>query len=437
MASPISGLARSASIVPTLSATALEAVDRPPVKIVQRGNDILTVVRTQALSESAESLNTQALEHPEMPRYTPDGAGAILVFHTEKGTFVLGGMRDNPALSGEKTKDGTSFPRQLSTTVGGYLADPQQAFRQSVLQSIRTRFLLNDEQTQQYEDPSLFPSWQLLENVCHTIDNDQGWGDRVCVHTDRWKNADNTEGTMCYMTAVKHFHAGFAQLAEVEDALGKLVAHQAAQGKAPRVKMEFKFVPFDPVVENSLASYRDDEITKARTAYDHFQDKVVVTFNDLAMATLAENQALQQTRYASLTLPRHGSDMPDAADGPPIQTLREAPISARTRALEVSKIVERFTWNRQHILSDINLGTVPTPNDAVFNFINGCHYCMLQVIELSGNLNAAKVILASARKAIIQIDELYCTVHPSVKDKLMAFPPNLAARWKEAESGII
>ena len=75
-----------------------------------------------------------------------------------------------------------------------------------------------------------------------------------------------------------------------------------AEGVNTRALSEFKFIPLNPVVENSLATHLEDETTKAKTAYEKFGNTVAVTFNDLAVATLAKNGAFQSAQFAKLTL---------------------------------------------------------------------------------------------------------------------------------------
>ncbi len=86
-----------------------------------------------------------------------------------------------------------------------------------------------------------------------------------------------------------------------DEALQTIMSVKQTQGVNPKTLSAFKFVPLQPIIENSLVTYLEDEITKAKQAFEKFGDKVVVTFNDLAIATLAKNDAFRSTQFAQFT----------------------------------------------------------------------------------------------------------------------------------------
>src|SRR5205807_8365839 len=99
---------------------------------------------------------------------------------------------------------------------------------------------------------------------------------------------DDTKGTMCYLTAIKHIHCSDSDLVKIDEALQTIMAVKKVEGVNPRALSAFKFVPLNPVIENSLTTHLEDEITKAKNAYEKFGNSVVVTFNDLAVATFVK-----------------------------------------------------------------------------------------------------------------------------------------------------
>jgi hypothetical protein len=64
--------------------------------------------------------------------------------------------------------------------------------------------------------------------------------------------------------------------------------------------MSFRFARLDALVSNACATYSLDEKSKAERAWEQFGTEVVVTFNDLAVATLATNGALIKEHQAAL-----------------------------------------------------------------------------------------------------------------------------------------
>lgn len=271
-----------------------KAIKEPSV--VQRRTDILTVVEINDISKiTPNEISATAAKQPNVPNYKPDGAGATLVFHTESGVFVLGGVRSNPALEKELTKENTAFPQQINSTIGGYLANPEISLKDAILDAIKNKMFLKVALTEYAQG---FEAQQILKELNKTIENNDGWEEKVCVHTDQWTNKDDTKGTMCYLTAIKHIKCSDSELGKIDEALQTTMTIKKAEGVNARALSAFKFVPLNPVVENSLATHLDDEITKAIKAYENFGNGVVVTFNDLAVATLVKNGAFQ---FAQLT----------------------------------------------------------------------------------------------------------------------------------------
>jgi hypothetical protein len=267
--------------------------------ITKRRSDILAVVAADVSNMTLSAVNALAASQPDVPTYKPDGAGATLVFHTNTGDYVLGGVRENPALSKETTKDATQYPLQINSTIGGYAGNPEAVLRDAVLDSIKNKMFLKVALS---EDQPGYQDQQILMQLCDVIANDDGWESRICVHTDKWVNDDKSEGTMCYMTTIKHINCNDADLVNINEALQATMAIKKAEGVNTRALSEFKFVELQPIIENSLASYLDDEKTKAIKAYERFGDVVAVTFNDLAIATLAKNSAFKFDHAAQLSM---------------------------------------------------------------------------------------------------------------------------------------
>lgn len=273
--------------------------------IVQRRTDILTVVTvSDNATTKANDISATAAKQPNVPYYNADGAGSILIFHTESGEFVLGGTRNNPAIENELTKNKTPFPKQINATIGGYLANPELPLRKAVIDAIKNKMFLTAVIP---EGAPGFEEQNLLKQLCDILDNNDGWENQVCMHTDKWINKDNTLGTMCFLTTIKHINCSNAELAKIDEALQIIMAIKKTEGANPRTLSEFKFVPLQPVITNSLATYSEDEITKARSSYEQFGDTIALTFNDLAVATLAKNGAFKATQYAQLELTHNTS----------------------------------------------------------------------------------------------------------------------------------
>lgn len=271
--------------------------------IVQRKTDILTVVESKNISEvTANDINDDAGKQPKVPHYQPDGIGAILVFHIDGDLFVLGAVRNNPALAQFLTPKNTSFPQQINAAIGGYLANPELSLKDSMLNAIKNKILLKEELT---ENMPGYQAQQVLHNLCKTIENNDGWEDKICVHTDQWMNKDESKGTMCFLTGIKHINCNLADLVKINEALQTMMAMKQAEDTDSKTLSAFKFIPLKPVIANSLASHLEDEITKATKGYEQFGNQISVSFNDLAIATLVKNNAFRSNLCAQLTLDNH------------------------------------------------------------------------------------------------------------------------------------
>ncbi len=406
--------------VPTTSSSMQQApVTTDTVKklpVVQVGKNSLCLVETSALSESANALNAQAGSQPAMPMHKPDGAGAMLIFHTPEGIFVLGGMRNNPALDNAFTDNGGKFPQQINSTIGGYMTQPELPLRQSVMTSIRNKFFAQGGGDQKMEQTA---DRQIIEDLCRTIEHDDGWESQVCVHTSKWANEDGSEGQMCFMTAVKHIACSHGDLEKIEKALASNIESRKS---ASAVLSAFKFIPLEPLVENSKATYDKDEVSKAQNAYTQFQDSVAVTFNDMAVATFAQGNALQHSRPAHLALPVANFSGPSSnIQAPLLQFTDKALIEQKQ-----FHFMKEFGYLRLKTLSIVNtVGPAINLMGAVHDFIASCHELMLDSINQTGNLDAANVILHSGEALLEQIHQMCFPLAGTSGERLKPFPLNL------------
>jgi hypothetical protein len=255
---------------------------------IRRGSDFVSV-REVDLNRLASAKAVANCTYPA------DGAGAILIFHTESGNYVLGGIRNNPALEHIQTKKGTAFAPQISATIGGYLADSSRPLKDSVTEAIRSKILLRAD------IPTGAPGHNeqaLLNHLCKTIEDEKGWESKVSIHTDKWTDKDGTEKTMCFLNAIKHLGCDDADLRALDHALEIVMALKKATGANPGPLTDYQFVPFRPIVESALESHQKSEVGKANDAHEKFGGQIAVTFNDLAVAALASNGAFEATDVA-------------------------------------------------------------------------------------------------------------------------------------------
>lgn len=294
--SPSAGSARAILASPASA----NRVQQPVIHltVLRRGSDSMTVLSGQVdTSQSAQSLcDLAGLNSPHFPPYRPDGAGAIVVFHTESGNFVLGSVRANPALQAMPAPNGQPYPLQMNTCVGGYLPDPQTSLRAAILAAARPKVL---RENLVLETPDARQVQGKLSQMLDAIEADAGWEPRICIHTDTWKDREGSEKTMCFLTAVKHLHCTEADRNALEQAFKSNAVLPSTSGREP---IAFGFASLDSIAANALDTYAADEVTKATRAWEAHGDTVAVVFNDLATAALKKNQAFECDSPARLRL---------------------------------------------------------------------------------------------------------------------------------------
>jgi len=266
--------------------------------VLNRGTDIMTVLGGHVdTSQSAQSLCQIAAAHsPQFPAYRPDGAGAIVIFHTEAGRFVLGSLRANPALRSELAPDGQPYPSQINTCLGGYLPNPDTPLRTGILSAARPKVL---RENLVLETPEAKRVQGLLSQMLDAIEADAGWEPRTCIHTDKWKGKNDNDETMCFLTAVKHLQCSEADRNALAQALKVNASLPSSSGREP---MAFGFASLESTTGNAIDTYAADELTKARRAWETHGHAVAVVFNDLATAALKKNRAFECDSPARLTL---------------------------------------------------------------------------------------------------------------------------------------
>lgn len=291
--------AGSARAIVDLSDSA-DRVQQPCISltVLSRGSDIMTVLSGQVDAlQSASSLCDLAKESsPHFPSYPPDGAGAIVVIHTERGNFVLGSVRANPCLESMLALNGRPYPSQIDTCLGGRLLNPETSLRSAILSSARPKVL---RENLVLETPEARRVQGQLSQLLDAIEADAGWEPRICIHTDTWKDREGNEKTMCFLTAVKHLQCTEADRNALEQAFKSNAMLPSTSGREP---IAFGFAPLDGVTANALDTYAADEVTKAVRAWEAHGDTVTVVFNDLATAALKKNRAFECDSPARLTL---------------------------------------------------------------------------------------------------------------------------------------
>lgn len=263
-------------------------------QMVTRNSDILTTVKIQDNSAvTCRKIAELAAEQDKFPNYPADNAGVSLVFHTENEEYLLGGVRPNQALQGEFTKDGTPFPQQIIVMIGGYLPNADLPFREAAINAVKNKMFLNTPLTGEG-----LQAQATLDQLCESISADSGWEDTICVHTDKWLE-DGAEKTMCVLTAIKHINCKNSELLKIEEALKTIMAIKTAEGANLRTLTAFQFTKIKPILGNSLNNYLKSELEKATNAYEKYGNQIAVTFNELAVATLALNGAFAKTSIES------------------------------------------------------------------------------------------------------------------------------------------
>ena len=185
----------------------------------------------------------------------------------------------------------------MTTALGGRVSAPERPLKDLLVEGVRGRLL---PKTLVASGTDRGDSLQLLEKLSAAIAAPDGWETGVCVHTDKWKNKDGSESTMCYLTATKHLTCTDARLKELGAALDSSTAMKQAQGEDTRTLMSFCFAKRDTLVASACSTYALDEKTKAEQAFRQFGTEVAVAFNDLAVATLAQNGGLMKEHTAAL-----------------------------------------------------------------------------------------------------------------------------------------
>jgi len=266
--------------------------------VLERGSDIMTVLSGQIdTSHTAKSLcDMAAASSPRFPGYRPDGAGAIVVFHTETGSFVFGSLRANPALQSALAPNGQPYPLQMNTCVGGYLPNPDTPLKSAILAAARPKVM---REGLALDTPEAGRVQRQLAQMLDAIETDAGWESRICIHTDKWKDREGNEKTMCFLTAVKHLQCTEADRNVLEQGLKLNAALPSSSGREP---IAFGFAQLDNITSNALDTYAADEVTKATRAWEAHGDTVAVVFNDLATAALKKNRAFECDSPARLTL---------------------------------------------------------------------------------------------------------------------------------------
>jgi hypothetical protein len=265
--------------------------------IVERRSDTLGVVGGP-IDSKVSMKQIASASASKLPSYAPDNASAILVFHTASKAYILGPVRTNKCLHepGKEvlTTDGTQFPLQISASIGGRYTEADKPFRSAVIDRMNNRMyilsaLAGAEKAQ-----------EILKKLTATVQTDEGWENKVCVHTDKWGEGEGDK--MCVLTGVKHIACSEIDIIMIETALKEIMDAKKTAGGKPWEVADYKFIELTPIIESSKATYLDDEIVKARKAYEQFKDTVAVTFNDLAVATLTLNGAFQERTFAQLNL---------------------------------------------------------------------------------------------------------------------------------------
>nr|WP_217344202.1 hypothetical protein [Noviherbaspirillum sp. L7-7A]MBV0878327.1 hypothetical protein [Noviherbaspirillum sp. L7-7A] len=270
----------------------------PTLTVLERGSDIMTVISGQIdMSQSAQSLcDMAAASSPRFPGYRPDGAGAIVILHTESGRFVFGSLRANPALQSCRAPNGQPYPLQMNTCVGGYLPNPETPLKSAILAAARPKVM---REGLSVATPEASRVQGQLAQLLDAIETDAGWEPRVCIHTDKWKDREGNEKTMCFLTAVKHLQCTEADRTALEQGLKFNAMLPSSSGREP---IAFGFALIDNLTANALDTYAADEVTKATRAWEAHGDTVAVVFNDLATAALKKNRAFECDSPARLTL---------------------------------------------------------------------------------------------------------------------------------------
>lgn len=271
------------------------AVEIPQGAIQVEKNRLFVVASDRGLQESVTELFNKAKTQSNdwLPPNEPDGLGVVLVFHTEKNNYVLGSIRENPSLKNKLAEDGSKFPPQISTSVGGRLDNPEQPVKDAAMNILNFRIL---PITEVDASDSRFQDQELLKKFASSVSEPKGWDDKVCFHTSSWDNGNGSEGKMNYVSVVKHIICNEEDCQQLTRALESSMSIKAAKGEPTRTLQPFNFVALEPIIDNSNASYALNELDKASQAYGKYQNQICLTFNDMAMAVLSKNGAFDPSK---------------------------------------------------------------------------------------------------------------------------------------------
>ncbi len=245
---------------------------------LQRGTDILTIVNIESpkkiiASKTGEVAVEMFKNSPQQfPNYPVDGVGANLVFQTESGIYVLGGIRSNEYLSRDITKLSIDFPPQISSTIGGKLMDSEKTLLDATIDAIAFKMFYDRKNPQ-----------GPLVDLFTRLEDEKGWDSRVCVQTDKWDT-----GTMCYITSVKWIRCQDKEMQKLNEALTHIMTGKKEGGVPARNITDFRFQVLFPIVINSVESHFKSEVEKALHAYYKDPNAISVTYNDLSVTALAK-----------------------------------------------------------------------------------------------------------------------------------------------------
>ncbi|NNM60190.1 MAG: hypothetical protein HKM04_10315 [Legionellales bacterium] len=250
----------------------------------QRNNDILTTVAIENIAtKSAEEIAKTAFENVildlnlnDHQPITPNGSGVVLVFHMPDGIrYGLGAMRENPELKDEKTDQGTSYPKQAQTAIGGTLFDATKPLLTSMIGAVKYKFFADKDL-----GSDALEAQQAVSRLINSIEDPKGWAQDICIQTNQaWE--------MNYLTAIKHIQCTEQDLDSLEKSFETIFKVAREKGEEARRLSDFKRYRLVETVKNlSKEDASLEELPKAQKA---FQANATVIFNDLAMLTFKDN----------------------------------------------------------------------------------------------------------------------------------------------------
>ena len=140
------------------------------------------------------------------------------------------------------------------------------------------------------EDSPIYEAQQVIKSLIASLEKPEGWSKDVCVHTDYWENQDQSIGTMCFLTQMKHIHCTNDDLKTIEKALKTIMDYKTSQNENPRNISNFNVYPFLQTMKTATVEFmiKHTEIEKAEIA---IKNKALVTFNDLCLETFRANSS--------------------------------------------------------------------------------------------------------------------------------------------------